>query len=219
MQASHSFDIFWTSTLSIFCQCIIALADMLINMYVMPSKSPKAIKLICTTTTFQWLDCGYDILLEVTFIFHGPSLCVECVTHSSVLLPVPLSFCASFTSSKGSVWFLAQLATWLVLAGWRRLGQTLLEYLIYIDIYIYIQRYTVADKTTDSDNMKSVQLLDWFLPNRCNIPAIATATIPMASAIGCKDCLDSQCIRDSRWQKVHIWGLSGKRSRISKPVS
>lgn len=41
----------------------------------------------------------------------------------------------------------------------------------------------------------------------------------MASAIGCKDCLDSQRIRDSRWQKVHVWGLSGKPSCISKPVS
>ena len=46
MQASHSVDIFWTSTLSMFCQCIMALPDMLINMYVMPSKSPKAIMLI-----------------------------------------------------------------------------------------------------------------------------------------------------------------------------
>lgn len=35
------------------------------------------------------------------------------------------------------------------------------------------------------------------LPNRCNIPAIATAAIPMASAIGCKDCLDNQHVRDS----------------------
>lgn len=64
-------------------------------------------------------------------------------------------------------------------------------------IYIYIQRYTVADETTDSDNMKSVQLLDRFLPNRCNIPAIAIAAIPMASAIGCKDCLDNHHVRDS----------------------
>lgn len=45
--------------------------------------------------------------------------------------------------------------------------------------------------------MKSVQLLDRFLPNRCNIPAIAIAAIPMASAIGCKDCLDNHHVRDS----------------------
>ena len=140
MQASHFFAFFWTSTLSIFCQCIIALADMLINIVCHAKQKPQSdhANFRCTTTTFQWLDYGYDILMEVTFIFHGPSLCVECVTHSSVLLPVPLSFWASFTSSKGSVWFLAQLATWLVLARWRRLGQTLLEYLIYIDIYTKI---------------------------------------------------------------------------------
>ena len=67
--------------------------------------------------------------------------------------------------------------------------------------------------------MKSLPILDGFLPTRRNIPAIATDAIPMASAIGCKDCLDSQGIRYSCWQKVHFWGLSSKTSYMSQPVS